>query len=599
MRILGINSNLLHDSGAAVVIEGKLVAAVNEERLRRTKQQGGVPVRSVAEVLRLTHLTPGDVDEIRYVGFSPPQKVGAFLKTGLRLAKLLQLDLFRIGLSRNRFQSLVSRRLGPTDKHKVNLFFKVIADIWGNVQLVNRLKAQGFQGRVRYIPHHLCHLYAAYASSGFTDRSLVVNLEGTSFAYTTNLYVGEKGLLTEVVSTSDPHSSGHFYACFTEILGFRPGFHEGKVTGLSAWGRMKEKKSAGFTKLYEVVKRTLYVAGLELRVSPQVFLYPYYYSTYKQLPPELQGFNREEIAWAAQKRLEEVIVELVTKAIGQTDCCRVILTGGVAANVRMNQEIKQIPGVKEIFVYPAMGDFGNAHGAAVAPARVTRWLHPKVLLHNLTHVYLGSGYSDSQIREVLDTFGLRYELIRKDLPKILARFLSKGKIVCLFQGRMEYGPRALGNRSILADARSATVNERLNKALMRSDFMPFAPVILYEMRNICLQGVKGAEFAAEFMTMTFPVTEWLKKTCPAIVHVDGTARPQLIKRNVNPFYYDIVKEFYRLTGVPVLINTSFNMHEEPIVASPQDAVKSFLASGLDYLVMEKFLVQKVSQIDRF
>lgn len=580
---------MLHDSGAAVAVDGKLVAAVNEERLTRIKQDRGVPVKSVTEVMKIVNLTPGDINEIRIVGHPPFKKFVAFVKTTFRVYRLLGSDFFKILFSKDKFQSVISRRLGSNAKERINMFSAVITDSFNMLKLLISFRTRGFNGTIKYIPHHLCHLYGAYSASGIKEKCLVINFEGTSFAYTTNIFIGEAGRLRELASTPDPHAVGHFYAAITELLGFRPGFHEGKVSGLSSWGRMDETVIKNFDKLYRVMEKMIWVEGLELRISKEVFTYPFYYSTHgKSLPDSLKGYKREAIAWAAQKRLEEIASEIVKRAIKATGIPKIVLTGGVTANVRMNQVIHELPEVKEIFIYPAMGDFGNAHGAAIAPKNPGE----KIKIQKLRDLYLGPEYTDREIEKVLRDFGLKYKLVKSGLEKMAAGKLSKGKIVCLFRGQMEFGPRALGNRSIIAAATSHAVNDRLNDALKRSEFMPFAPVILYEEKDKYLKNVSGGEYPAEFMTITFSAKELMYKKCPAVVHVDGTARPQLIKHGVNPFYYNILKEYSKLTGVSVLINTSFNMHDEPIVCAPRDAVSTFIASGLDYLVIGDYFVDR-------
>ena len=213
------------------------------------------------------------------------------------------------------------------------------------------------------------------------------------------------------------------------------------------------------------------------------------------------------------------------------------------------------------------------------------------VLPTITNVYFGPDYSDDEIANELASAGLEARQ-PGNLAKEIAELVHAGKVVARFNGRMEYGPRALGNRSILYHAREPEVNQWLNKRLGRTEFMPFAPVTLFEERHSCYLNINGAEHAAEFMTITFDCTKQMKEDCPAAVHVDGTARPQLIRREVNPGYYDIVKEYQKLSGIPSLINTSFNMHEEPIVSSPFDAIRAFLQGNLDYLAIGSFLVEQ-------
>ncbi|MBI2595280.1 hypothetical protein HYW46_00920 [Candidatus Daviesbacteria bacterium] len=585
MKILGINPNLLHDSGAALVLNDCLAAAVNEERFTRVKQQQGVPERSVFEVLKIANLTPAQIDRIHIAGYPPVKKLLALGKTFFRLLLFLKFDLVKISFSKDKFQSVISRRMAKGKGESMNMFVEAFKDIWDMERLLNRLRKEGFSGKICYIPHHLCHLYAAYSASGFWDKCLVVNIEGSSFEYTANAYIGDKGILKEVVSTPDPNSAGHFYAAFTELLGLRPGFDEGKVTGLSAWGRVGNLGEE-FKNLYEVAVKMLKLENLKLKISPDVFLYPFFYSSTGRLPKLLEGFKKEEIAWVAQKRLEDVICPFVKQLLDQTGCKQIILTGGVAANVRLNQQVAELPGVNEIFVYPGMGDFGNAHGAAIAPKKNGRIKQTK-----LNDLYLGPEFSEEEMENLLFANKLKFKKITNGLEDIIAMELAQGKIICIFRGRMEYGPRALGNRSIIA-ATEIRLAGKLNKALNRDEFMPFAPLVVYHLGKKCFENINKAGYCAQFMTISFRAKDYFKKLCPAAVHIDNTSRPQLLQKKTNPFLYRVLTQYYKRTKIPGVINTSFNMHNEPIVCSPQDAIGTFLKSKLDILVMGNFLVRK-------
>ena len=279
-----------------------------------------------------------------------------------------------------------------------------------------------------------------------------------------------------------------------------------------------------------------------------------------------------------------IAARLVRWWVRETGCHSVVLSGGVTANVKMNQRIHEIEEVERIFVYPNMGDGGCGTGLALL------WSAKGKKLETYSNVYYGPEYSASEIEQELQRAGLRYER-PADLVREVATRVHAGEVIGRFAGRMEYGPRALGNRTILYHAREPEVNQWLNKRLGRTEFMPFAPVTLWEAREKCYVGLEGAEHAAEFMTITFDCTEFMRANCPAAVHVDGTARPQLVRREVNPEYHAILSEYEKLSGIPCLINTSFNMHEEPIVCSPRDAVRAFLLGHLDGLAIGPFFVR--------
>jgi carbamoyltransferase len=252
--------------------------------------------------------------------------------------------------------------------------------------------------------------------------------------------------------------------------------------------------------------------------------------------------------------------------------------------VKLNQRIREIEGVEGIFVYPNMGDGGCATGAALLASG--KRVSSARLLEN---VYHGPEYSDGEIVAALKSHGLLYHSMQDIEPKI-ATLLSNDHIVARFAGRMEYGPRALGNRSILYPASDPAVNRWLNTQLGRTEFMPFAPAVLAEHAGTLFHNLSGCEKAAEFMTITFDCTERMKRLCPAAVHIDETARPQLVSPSTNPSFCRVLEAYYDLTGVPAVINTSFNMHEEPIVCSPEDAIRAFLQGNIDFLAIGSYLV---------
>jgi carbamoyltransferase len=277
------------------------------------------------------------------------------------------------------------------------------------------------------------------------------------------------------------------------------------------------------------------------------------------------------------------VLELISETISDADQTNCVLAGGLFANVRLNRRIKSL-GFKNLYVYPAMGDEGLGLGAALgflAPHDPNQY--------RLDHVYLGPHYSETKIEAALLESGLKYECCDMIEDKI-AELLADGRLVARFAGPMEFGPRALGNRSILYQTTDTSVNKWLNERLRRTEFMPFAPVTLAERANELYEELDGLERCTRFMTVCVMCTDRMRRLSPAVVHVDGTARPQLIDRQTNPSYYHILERYYELTGIPSLINTSFNMHGEPIVCSPQDAIRCFVQGHLDYLAMGPFLI---------
>jgi carbamoyltransferase len=290
-----------------------------------------------------------------------------------------------------------------------------------------------------------------------------------------------------------------------------------------------------------------------------------------------------------QKLLEQVVVDYCRHWIERSRVGKVALAGGVFANVRLNQCLHELDCVDELFIHPGMGDEGLSYGAAMTPNSLPDgFTAPPV-----EDVYLGPGHTDAELEAELKRRGVSFERLER-LEEAVAELLAQGHVVARFAGRMEYGPRALGNRSVLYQPNDPSANDWLNKHLKRTEFMPFAPAVAEERAEECFQRVAGAEHAARFMTITFDCTPEMKRLCPGVTHVDGTARPQLIRENDNPAYYRILREYSRRTGLPAIVNTSFNVHDEPIVCSPEDALNGFLEGDLDYLALGScFLVEGV------
>jgi carbamoyltransferase len=260
----------------------------------------------------------------------------------------------------------------------------------------------------------------------------------------------------------------------------------------------------------------------------------------------------------------------------------------------LNQRLHNLDSVDSAFIHPGMGDEGLAVGAALLKCfELCKRADDGFEADLIDNVYWGPEYSDRDVEYAIRAAGYAVEH-QENTEVRIAKLLASGKIVARFNGRMEYGPRALGNRSILYQTTDKTVNDWLNKRLKRTEFMPFAPVTLTEYVGRCYKNMRGAENPAQFMTMTFDCTDWMKEHCPAVVHIDGTARPQIVERATNPSYYTILDEYRKITGLPSIINTSFNMHEEPIVCSPNDALRAFRESQLDYLAIGNYLVRNMT-----
>jgi carbamoyltransferase len=441
----------------------------------------------------------------------------------------------------------------------------------------------GIQAPVDFIDHHYCHATAAYFASDFGPDATVLTIDGGGDGISAKAFDVTDGRITELRKVPSFDSLGGFYSYITQISGFKAGRHEGKITGLAAHG----------DPIYSDLLDSLitFRDGGFVNVG-NIFFHSALDELRRRLP---EVWKREDLAASIQRHSENMVKAFARHWVKETGHADVALAGGLVANVRINQELHELPEVNRCFVFPGMSDCGMGIGAALA-GFYDRSPRPEPDTRCLDMVYLGPEYSEEEMEVALRAGDADYT--RPDeVEKEIAELLSQGAVVARFDGRMEFGPRALGNRTILYQATDPSVNDWLNKALKRTEFMPFAPVVLAEEAERCFLGVETAERSARFMTITFDCTDWMKEHCPGVVHIDGTARPQLIHERDNPSYHRIVREYQEITGLPVVINTSFNLHEEPIVCSPEDAVRGFLMGHLDYLAMGPFLARHPSPID--
>jgi carbamoyltransferase len=334
----------------------------------------------------------------------------------------------------------------------------------------------------------------------------------------------------------------------------------------------------------------MWVEKGELRLSPKLYLLSVEFAVTGQLPAYFRSDTPADISAAFQTVLEETQMATfgANLALSGRQKTAVCLSGGTFANVKLNQRFLEHAGVDSVFVIPPMPDEGQPLGAAIGSLQRHDRSHWRP--DRLPDVFLGPDFTEPQMEAAIKQANLTYTR-PKDMEATVAELLHQGRIVARFAGRMEYGPRALGNRSILAQPTDPAVNDWLNKRLKRTEFMPFAPSVLDTAVDKLFTGpFRKGLYSAEFMTITFDCTPWMRQHCPAVVHVDGTARPQIVTPTSNPSYYRIIQEYEKRSGLPVVINTSFNMHEEPIVCTPADAVRSFTQGHLDVLALGPFLV---------
>lgn len=602
MRILGI-SPLDKDSTVCLVEDGRVISAIAEERLSRQKMHSGFPYLALEEIFHHFKLGANDIDKVVYAFLEPESEARLILES---------FDLYQKNITNgysveifNRFRNLpasinkvfsipgLPEKKLYMEKSRLKKMIYQAAATWDCIgiktahqgfkewlktsiedhqkygeELLKGLDQYGLRNKLMRVEHHMSHAANAYYTSGF-DEALVVTLDGYGSGLAGSVSVGRGGILKRIHRLPYPNSLGEFYERVTSSLGFKPSRHEGKIVGLAAYDDPK-------------ILRDIVKSFFEIKDGDFIYKLPHNIFFTRYLASR---FPKPTVAAAFQRVLEEVASQYVAFYQKQTGIKNLALSGGVVANVKANQRMFEVPGIENIFIHPNMGDGGCGVGAALM-VEANRGLKP----YPISDVYWGPEYSDDEIKAALLKENLTPE-IPQDLEGKIAELLVEGNIVARFNGRMEYGPRALGNRSILYHAKDPSVNLWLNHQLNRTEFMPFAPATLYEAREKCYKHIEGGGYAAEFMTITFDCTEKMIKECPAAVHVDGTARPQLVRKETNPSFYKIIKAYEKITGVPSIINTSFNMHEEPIVCTPYDAIRAFKLGHLHYLAIGPYLVK--------
>jgi carbamoyltransferase len=549
MIVLGLADN--HDSGAAIVIDGRLVSAVNQERVDRIKQSGAFPWGAMDEALRIAGVVEREVDLIVFGTAFTPSAV-------LRAAPAKHHE----ARSKGQFSRWLHAYIIYQSGLKASGLHTLEIDACRHI-LTRRLKARPFvRASVQMMDHHQAHAEGAYRTQ-VHPRCLVLTVDAMGDGTTATASLGHEGALDLLWRQSGLAAINTFYSRITERLGFTPIRHEGKITGLAAY-------TPAPPALLEHFRQRVRFVGPGFSRSPVAS---------PERPDDafwgiIDRYSREEVSAAAQQILEEAVVPFVAHWIHQTGVDHVAVAGGVFANVKLNQRIAALPELQSLWVIPHMGDGGLAAGAALGAveARPAR----------LPHAYWGPSFSEKECKKALATAGIKRHAPKDPIAKV-AKLLAKGKVIGRFNGAMEWGPRALGNRSILARPHDPSINDWLNERLSRSEFMPFAPVVRAEDVDRYFLHSDKALNAARFMTVCFETTAEFKEQCPAAVHVDGTARPQLVDAQTNPTLHALLGSVGELTGTPVLINTSFNTHEEPIVCTPGDAIRAFQAARLDAL----------------
>ena len=590
MNILGISA-FYHDAAACLVQDGNIIAAAQEERFSRVKHDARFPAGAIAYCLREGNITAADIDYVCY-----------YDKPLLTFERLMETYLAYAPRGIRSFAKALPLWL----HHKLHIPREIKRGLGG-----------AFRGKILFSQHHLSHAASAFYPSPF-ERAAILTIDGVGEWSTTTIGKGAGNKIEILKEIRFPHSLGLLYSAFTYYLGFTVNSGEYKLMGLAPYGEPKYTDLI-LEKLIDVkadgsfwldMSYFNYCSGLRMTSKKFHALFG--------IEPKVPGAPFEQkhldIAASIQEVTNQIMLKLARHIRDLTSESKLCLAGGVALNSVANGLIRRSGTFDDIWIQPAAGDAGGALGAALAIWH-TFLGNERVANHDDSQngSYLGPAYCDDQIKTFLDGIGAKYkQLSYEDAAKRVAEALDKQLIVGLVQGRMEYGPRALGARSILADARSSETQSRLNlKIKFRESFRPFAPAVLQEDVSEYLEG----EFASAYMLLVEPIKEsirvspstadqsltgidrlkWVKSSIPAVTHVDFSGRLQTVTKDRNGYFYDIIKAFKDRTGCGVIVNTSFNIRGEPIVNTPEEAYRCFMFTDMDMLVLENFVLLKSEQ----
>lgn len=560
MNILGVSCHY-HDSAASLIKDGEVIVAVQEERFNRIKNSSDFPISAINYCIQESGITFDDVD---YVGF--------YEKPYLKFSRVILNHLQAWPFSLKNFLATMPNWLQD----------RLIIPITLN-------KEAGFKGKVFFIKHHLSHAASAFFVSPF-EESAILTADAVGEWATMTYGVGQGNKIKILKEMQYPNSLGLLYTAITTYLGFAAHEGEGTVMALASCGepryldKLKEIVTVKSDGSY-MMDENFFGFNKGSRMYSNRFIKAF--GPDRKPGARLEDRHRD-IASSLQKFTEETLITIARHIYDKTSLDKLCLAGGLFLNCVANSKILEQTKFKEIFIQPAAGDSGGALGAAL-------YIQHSILnnprRYVMEHAYLGTEYPQSRIKRILLSKNIAFtEFSDEEMVKFIAGEISQNKIVGWFQGKMEFGPRALGNRSILADPRNPNIKEMLNsKVKHREPFRPYAPVVLEE---------RAEEFfdlkcKSPFMLLAPMVKTEKKELIPGIVHVDGTARVQTVSKNTNRKLWQLISAFENITGIPVIINTSFNLRGEPIVCTPEDAIDCFQRSKMDYLVLDNFVIDRL------
>ena len=552
MYILGLNA-FTHDASASLLHNGTITGYAQEERFTRIKHDSSFPWASIEFCLREARISMQEIDAAAFA-WDPYEKIiQRLIKTFYNL---------KGGLPRLKGQS---------------------AKWFSIIKVKSELQRRGFRGKLHFVKHHDAHAAACFYASGFKKSAILV-IDGVGEHATTSLYQASENTISLLKQFYYPDSIGLFYAAITEYLGFKHNDGEGKVMGMAAYGNPVYA---------EKMHNLLFLKSPEHKINTHYFDFAHDWITKSFIeefgaprnPVEPISRRHYDIAASAQKVLEQQITRLCIYLRQSTQLENLCYTGGVSLNCQANSCIQQHNDFQNYYFFPVAYDAGTSLGAAL-------WVYRNMLHHSeqlqFNHVFWGPDLNKLECAALAQQHGLKITESKNLLAEI-AHALAVGKIIGWAAGKTEVGPRALGNRSILADPRKPENKDLVNnKIKKREPFRPFAPTILADNTAEYF----GQKIDSPYMMLTIPILASKKEEVPSVVHVDGTCRVQTLEKEFNPDFYALIEEFYKLTNVPILLNTSFNKAGEPIVSSPEDIIKSYSNSELDILALAGLLIKK-------
>ena len=568
MFFLGICNG--ETSSACLFSDGDLIAACSEERFTRKKMDDSFPLNSIKYCLKSLNLKLTNIDVISYA-WSKGYPENLLVQNYERFLKLKSQNERNIFIERIKMEQ-------ERDIPRRNEFWS-----WIKKQKLSK------NTLVEDFYHHEAHAYSACLMSNFNSCAvLTCDGRGDYESLTFSVFEKKTHTLKKLFSSNSIDSLGYFYARITGLLGYKPNRHEGKITGLAAYGDPKVAN--------KLMKKMVHFDGSEIQANLGCYYRPFYRNYDPILVKEIKSFSKEQISAAAQSHLEECLTSLVKSLFSKHNLPKMPLSiaGGVFGNVKVNQKLKELECITKIFVQPQMGDGGLSIGAACGSLSKR-----KMNVNFANTMALGpKGGDEKLVKKLIGENKDKYTLSKlseNDLIDNVVANLNKGEVIGLVRGKMEFGPRALCQRSILYKTSDNTCNDWLNKRMHRNEFMPFAPVMTNENASKYLINYEKNDHSFKFMTCTSNVTSEFAELCPAVTHIDKTARPQVVSKKVDAWLWKLLTKWEKISGEPSLINTSFNQHEEPIVCSYKDAIINLDNGTVDTLILDSFLIKKTNK----